>query len=216
MNPAMKFRAKKHGHEIELYGDIGTDITAKEFAAELKALGDAKNIVLRINSFGGDVFDGLAIYSRLVASGADITVFIDGLAGSIASVIAMAGKEIHIAEAAFIMIHDPWVRTAGNAAELIKSAARLETVGEQMAGIYQRRTGLKMGRIQEMMAAETELNASQAVEFGFATEIFEAERLAAKYDPARHCFKSRPAATLPPRMAAAKQAITKMQMQIVR
>ena len=107
MNPAMKFRAKKHGHEIELYGDIGTDITASEFAAELNALGDAKNIVLRINSYGGDVFDGLAIYSRLVASGANITVYIDGMAGSIASVIAMAGHEIHIAEAAFIMIHDP-------------------------------------------------------------------------------------------------------------
>ena len=98
MNPAMKFRAKKHGHEIELYGDIGIDISAKEFAAELKALGDAKNIVLRINSFGGDVFDGLAIYSRLASSGANITVYIDGMAGSIASVIAMAGKEIHIAE----------------------------------------------------------------------------------------------------------------------
>ncbi len=99
MNPAMKFRADKHGHEIILYGDIGFDITAKEFSDEMKALGDVKNITVRINSFGGDVFDGVAIYSRLIDSGADITVFIDGIAASAASVIAMAGREIHIAEA---------------------------------------------------------------------------------------------------------------------
>ena len=216
MNPAMKFRADKHGHEIILYGDIGFDITAKEFSDEMKALGDVKDITIRINSFGGDVFDGVAIYSRLIDSAANVTVFIDGIAASAASVIAMAGHEIHIAEAGFVMIHDAWARSMGNAADLRKTAARLEAVSEQIAGIYQRRTGMDMAKIRDMMAAETEFNAEQAVEFGFATEIFEAERLAAKYDPERHHFKNPPSATLSPRMADAQRMIVEMRMQIVR
>ncbi len=217
MNPAMKFRADKHDHDhqIVLYGDIGFEITAREFSDELKALGDVKEITVRINSFGGDVFEGVAIYSRLIDSGANITVFIDGIAASIASVIAMAGDEIHIAEGGFMMVHDAWAGAMGNAAHMIKMAARLEAVSEQMAGIYQRRTGLDMAKIRDMMADETEFNAAQAVEFGFATEIFEAERLAAKYVPDRHNFKTPPSVTLLPRRAEAQQMIAGMKMRLV-
>ena len=215
MKPSIKFRADKHGHEIILYGDVGYDITAKEFSDEMKALGDVKDITVRINSFGGDVFDGVAIYSRLIDSGAKITVFIDGIAASAASVIAMAGKEIHIAEAGFVMIHDAWALAMGNASDLRKTAARLEAVSEQIAGIYQRRTGMDMSKIREMMAAETEFNATEAVEFGFATEIFEAERLAAKYDPERHHFKRPPSATLLPRQAESQRLIAEMNMRLV-
>ena len=179
MNTNMKSRADKHGHEIILYGDIGFDITAKEFSDELKALGDVSEITVRINSFGGDVFDGVAIYSRLIDSGAKITVFIDGIAASAASVIAMAGKEIHIAEAGFVMIHDAWALSIGNAADLRKTAARLEAVSEQIAGIYQRRTGQKMAKRRELMADETEFNPEQAVCFGLATDVFEDEALSA-------------------------------------
>ena len=216
MNPAMKFRADKHGHEIILYGDIGFDITAKEFSDELKALGDVSEITVRINSFGGDVFDGVAIYSRLIDSGANIIVFIDGIAASAASVIAMAGNEIHIGEAAFIMIHDAWTLTMGNAADLRKTAAQLEAVSEQTAGIYQRRTGQELAKIRQMMADETEFNAEQAVEFGFATDIFEAERLAAHYDPERHHFKRPPSVTLKPRQAEAQRMVAEMRMQTIR
>ena len=215
MNPAMKFRADKHGHEIILYGDIGFDITAKEFSDELKALGDVSEITVRINSFGGDVFDGVAIYSRLIDSGAKIVVFIDGIAASAASVIAMAGNEIHIGEAAFIMIHDARTLTMGEAADLRKTADRLDAVNEQMAGIYQRRTGLEMAKIRQMMADETEFNAEQAVEFGFATDIFEAERLAAHYDPERHHFKRPPSVTLKPRQAEAQRMVAEMRMRLV-
>ncbi len=215
MKPSIKFSAQKHAAEIIIYGDIGWDITAKEFSDELKALGDVKDITVRINSFGGDVFDGVAIYSRLIDSGADITVFIDGIAASAASVIAMAGKKIHIAEAGFVMIHDAWTMAMGNAADLRKTAARLEAVSEQIAGIYQRRTGLELAKIREMMATETEFNAEQAVEFGFATEIFEAERLAAHYDPKRHNFKNPPSATLQPRQAEAQRAIAEMKMRLI-
>ncbi len=215
MKPNIKFSAKKHDAEIILYGDIGFDITAREFSDELKALGSPKDITVRINSFGGDVFDGVAIYSRLIDSGANIIVFIDGIAASAASVIAMAGNEIHIAEAGFVMIHDAWVVTMGNAAELRKKADKLEAVSEQIAGIYQRRTGHDLAEIRELMAAETEFNASQAVEFGFATEIFEAERLAAHYDPERHHFKTPPSATLLPRQAEAQRMIAEMKMRLV-
>ena len=215
MNPAMKFRADKHGHEIILYGDIGFDITAREFSDALKALGDVKDITIRINSFGGDVFDGVAIYSRLIDSGANIIVFIDGIAASAASVIAMAGNEIHIAEAGFVMIHDAWTISIGNATDLRKTAARLEAVSEQIAGIYQRRTGMDMAKIREMMAAETEFNSEQAIEFGFATEIFEAERLAAHYDPERHHFKTPPSVTLLPRRAESQRLIAEMKMRLI-
>ncbi len=216
MKPSIKFSAKKHDAEIILYGDIGFDITAKEFSDELKALDKPHNITVRINSFGGDVFDGVAIYSRLIDSGANITVFIDGIAASAASVIAMAGKEIHIAEAGFVMIHDAWTLSMGNAADLRKTADRLEAVSEQIAGVYQRRTGQDIAKVRQWMAAETEFNAEQAIEFGFATEIFEAERLAAHYDPERHNFKNPPIVTLQPRQAAAQIAISAMKMGLVR
>lgn len=216
MKPSIKFSAKKHDADIILYGDIGFDITAKEFSDQLKALGEVKEIAVRINSFGGDVFDGVAIYSRLIDSGANIIVYIDGIAASAASVIAMAGHEIHIAEAGFVMIHDAWVMTMGNAAELRKKADKLEAVSEQIAGIYQRRSGKDLAEIRALMEAETEFNATQAVEFGFATEIFEAERLAAKYDPDRHHFKNAPSVTFPARAAEAQRMIAEMRMQIVR
>jgi len=199
-----------------LYGDIGFDITAREFSDELKALGDTKEIVIRINSFGGDVFDGVAIYSRLIDSGANIIVFIDGIAASAASVIAMAGNEIHIAEAGFVMIHDAWAMSMGNAADLRKTAARLESVSEQIAAIYQRRTGQDMAEIRAFMAAETEFNAEQSIELGFATEIFEAERLAAHYDKDRHNFKRPPSVTLSERQAETQRMVAEMKMQIVR
>ncbi len=215
MKPSIKFSAKKHAAEIIIYGDIGWDVTAKEFSDELKALGDVKAITVRINSFGGDVFDGVAIYSRLIDSGADITVFIDGIAASAASVIAMAGKEIHIAEAGFVMIHDAWTMAVGNADDLKKTAARLEAVSEQIASVYQRRTGQDMDKIRQWMAAETEFNATEAMEFGFATEIFEAERLAARYDKERHHFKNPPSATLPPRRAEYQQKIAEMKMRLI-
>ena len=216
MKPNIKFSAKKHDADIILYGDIGFDITAREFSDQLKALGEVKEIAVRINSFGGDVFEAVAIYSRLVDSGAHIIVYIDGIAASGASVIAMAGHEIHIAEAAFLMIHDAWVMTVGNASKLRQKADKLEAISEQIAGIYQRRSGKDMAEIRALMAAETEFNAEQAVEFGFATEIFEAERLAAKYDPERHHFENAPSVTFPERAAKAQRMIAEMRMQIVR
>lgn len=208
----IQFRAKDGVGEIVLYGDIGYDVTAKDFAAELKSLGNVKSIDLRINSFGGDVFDGVAIYSRLMDSGADVTVHVDGIAASAASVIAMAGKKIRITEAGTMMIHDAWAMGVGNAKEMRKLADRLEAVSAQMAGVYERRTGQEMASIRGWMADEREFTGAEAVEFGFATETFAGERMAAKFDPERHHFRKTPVAAMPERMAAAKRVIDEMRM----
>src|SRR6478609_6695251 len=98
--------------EIYIYEDVGDSwfggVTAKQFAADLKELGPVQTLDVRINSGGGDVFDGLAIYRQLVDHPAKVVSHIDGFAASIASIIAMAGDEIRISEAGFVMIHDAW------------------------------------------------------------------------------------------------------------
>jgi len=203
MKPSIKFSARKHEAQIVIYGDIGFDITAKDFSDQLDALGEVKTITVRIASHGGDYFEGIAMHSRLTSSGAKITVYIDGAASSAASVVAMAGDEIFIAEAGEIMIHEARVRTQGTAADLARTSERLESANEQMAAIYQRRTGQDIARIREMMSAETVFTASQAVDSGFATATFGGERIAATYDPERHPRKYPPSETLLPRQAEA-------------
>ena len=146
MKPKIKFSAKKHEAQIVIYGDIGFDITAREFSDQLEALGEVKTITVRIASHGGDYFEGIAMYSRLTSSGAKITIYIDGAASSAASVVAMAGDEIFIAEAGEMMIHEARVRTQGTAADLARVSARLEAANEQMALIYQNRTGQDIAR----------------------------------------------------------------------
>lgn len=212
----IKFQAKGGKGEIIIYGDIGFEITAKDFHDELKGLGDVAEMDVRINSFGGDVFDGLAIYNRLSQHEAKKTVYVDGIAASAASVIAMAGDEIHMAEAAVIMIHDAWAMTMGNAKEIRAMAERLEATSAQMAQIYQRKTGADIMQIREWMAEETEFYGPDAVMNGFATHTFEAERMAAKFDPKRHHFKNKPSAARPERSAKAQSLIAEMRMHLAR
>ena len=105
--------------EIRIDGVIGGDwfgdgVTAKDFITKLNGI-KQKNIVLHINSPGGSVFDGFAIYSALSASGKNVKIVVDGLAASIASVIAMAGDEIEMPESSYLMVHNPWSLTVGNA-----------------------------------------------------------------------------------------------------
>jgi ATP-dependent protease ClpP protease subunit len=216
MKPSIKFSARKHEAQIVIYGDIGFDITAKDFSDQLDALGDVKTITVRIASHGGDYFEGIVMHSRLTSSGAKITVYIDGAASSAASVVAMAGDEIFIAESGEMMIHEARVRARGNAADLARVAARLEAANEQMALIYQRRTGQDIAKVRSMMDAETVFTASQAVELGFATATFGGERIAAKYDPERHPRRYPPSGTLPPRRAEAQRMIAEMEMYLAK
>lgn len=159
--------------EIILYASIGDSwfgdsITAKKFSDELKALESTVNeITVRINSPGGDVFDGITIYNRLKQHKAKIIVRIDGLAASIASIIALAGDEVIIGEGALFMIHLPWTFAMGNRKDLESTVDRLTDVEEQLVSIYQKKTGLERSEIKAMLEAETWLDADQAIEKGF-------------------------------------------------
>lgn len=139
--------------------------------------GDPKAAVeVRINSPGGDVAAGLAIFNALRPRKPD--VFIDGIAASIASLIAMAGARIVAAENALIMVHDPWTGTSGNASELRRTADLLDKHRDAMLGAYAR-TGLPRAELHSLLANETWMSAEEALSLGFVDEIAEALRYAA-------------------------------------
>lgn len=150
--------------EILLYGIIGDadyGLDANTIAPMIRAA--TGNLDVRINSAGGLVFDGLTIFEALSSySGGRVTVFVDGLAASIASVIAMAGNPIIMAETAMMMIHDPETASGGNAGILRNDAAKLDKVAAQLAGIYSKRSGLHHSRIAAMMTSETWFTAEEA------------------------------------------------------
>jgi ATP-dependent Clp protease protease subunit len=162
--------------DIIIYAGIGEDfwgdgsmISARAFSEELKKIPDTVNTLnVRINSPGGSCFDGIAIYNRLKQHKAKKKkVYIDGLAASIASIIALAGDEIIIGEGALYMIHLPWTISMGNRMELDNTVARLMDVEEQMIGIYAKKTKLERSEIRSLLEAETWMSAEEAIEKGF-------------------------------------------------
>lgn len=196
-------RAAKGEGEILIYDGIGADfwgdgVTAKGFAKDLAALGSISKLTVRINSGGGDVFDGIAIYEAIARHSAQKTVVIDGLAASIASVIAMAGDEIKIAPAGFVMIHNARSLTFGDAHAKRKAADLLDSVSGQMAGIYVSRTRNAAKTVREWMDAETWFTADDAISAGFADrKTDEAVKVAACVDLSRF-------GNLPPALRAAR------------
>lgn len=171
--------------EIDIYGAItpiieeNTDMSASRMRGLLKK--NTGPIDLHINSGGGDVFEGLAIYNLLKASPNYITVYIDGLAASIASVVAMAGDRIYIPANAMLMIQSPWTSAQGNAKELRKLAADLDRLAESMKNIYMDRAGGRMSRqtITKLMDQEAWLTSSEALEYGLADEVLNPVKVAA-------------------------------------
>jgi ATP-dependent Clp protease protease subunit len=175
--------------EIVLYGAIGESwfedsISAKDFHKELKALSsDVKEIHLRINSPGGDVFDGMTIYNRLKQHKAKVIVYIDGMAASIASIIAMAGDEIYLGEGSQIMIHKPWTGMYGNATDFMEVIDRLDDIEEQMVSIYSKKANIDRSEIKTLLANETWMLSDEAISYGFADEVVEQEyNVAAKWN----------------------------------
>lgn len=202
MSLRFKIDAKAETAELFIYDDIGASlfsegVTAKAVADALKEMKSVKNLTVRINSYGGDVFEGLAIKSQLASSGKYITMKIDGIAASIASVIAMAGNEIHLADGGFIMIHDAWTGAVGNSEELRKQADTLDKVSGELAGIYAKRTKSTEDEMRKLMKDETWLTASVALEKGFITAVAEPMKMAASIDPARFKYKNIPETLLP-------------------
>lgn len=156
--------------EILVYDEIGFwGITATDFAAALKAAGNGP-VNVRVNSPGGDVFDGLAIYNMILAHG-DVTTYVDGLAASAASYIALGGKTVNMAEASQMMIHNAWGLTVGNQADHIQQAGVLAKIDSQLVNIYAGKTGKPNEDIAAMMAAETWMTAKEAKADGFCDNV---------------------------------------------
>lgn len=162
--------------ELYLYGSIGKDffdngISADQVVKDLIALGKKKSITVRIDSPGGSVFEGTNIYNALIRNPAKINVEIDALAASIASIIAMAGNRIRIADNAMMMIHEPSGIVLGTAKEMRDMANVLEKSRGNLIGIYAKRTGLENDKVAGMMQAETWMTSSEALQAGFVNEI---------------------------------------------
>lgn len=177
--------------ELVLYGPISStswwddEVTPKQFADDLKALGDIDELRVYINSGGGDVFAGQAIYSMLRRHSARKIVYVDGLAASIASVIAMAGDKVTMPRNAMMMIHNPWSWGYGNAEEFRKMADDLDKIRESLIATYEDKTGQAREKIIELMDAETWMTAEEAVELGFADEVEATNEVAASVQEGR-------------------------------
>lgn len=158
-----------------------TDTSAAGFRNALKSLGDVKSINLHINSPGGSVFEGIAIYNMLKQNSARINVYIDGLAASIASVIAMSGDAIFMPSNSMMMVHNPWVMAIGNASELRKKADDLDQITKSSVQTYLAKAGDKLDEktLTQLMDDETWLTAQEAVDYGLADEVMEPNKAVA-------------------------------------
>ena len=163
--------------EIDVFGVIGDwGLRAEDFKRVLDTVNEPL-IRVKINSPGGDVFDGVAIHNLLKQHASEIEVHVIGLAASAASVIAMAGDRVVMGDGSFLMIHNAWTTAMGDTRLMAQIADVLGKIDIQLAGIYSKRTGIDGDDVSEMMNAETWLSADDAIEYGFADET-EAESAA--------------------------------------
>lgn len=163
--------------EILIYDDIGESfwaegVTAAGVIEQLEAI-DAQTINVRINSYGGQVFEGLGIFNALERHPARVVTHVDGIAASIASIIALAGDEVRMAKNALLMIHNPHGGVLGEAKDMRKMADTLDKVAASLVGVYARRTGKKVAEIQAWMDEETYFDADEALEYGFIDQVSE-------------------------------------------
>ena len=168
--------------DVYLFSDIGTfGVSAQSFVEEIKEY-ENKELAIHINSLGGEVFEGMAIYSIIQRRKAKTTVYIEGIAASIASVIALAADEVIMSENSLLMIHNAWGGSSGDAKEMRKQADVLDKISNEIAEIYVKKTHLPYNEIERMMSEETWLTAEEAVALGFVDSISEPIKVAAKYD----------------------------------
>ena len=178
----IKAEASSKSADVYIFDEIGTfGLTAQSFIEEIKSYKDTP-MSLHINCVGGDVFEGMAIYNVLKKRTAKTTVYIEGIAASMGSVIALAGDEVIMAENSLFMIHNAWGGAMGEATEIRKTAALLDKISGEIADIYTKKTNLPYNRVKEMMDEETWLSADEAYNLGFIDSISDAIKVAAKYD----------------------------------
>jgi ATP-dependent Clp protease protease subunit len=170
---------------ITIYDVIGEDswtgggFTAKRMNAALRSIG-AKDVTVKMNSPGGSVFEGFSIYNELRQHKAKVTVEVMGIAASAAAYIAMAGDEIKMGLGSFIMVHNAWGGVIGNRNDLAEAIETLGKIDAAQMDIFEARTGLPRDQIEKYMDAETFFTAKDAVEKGFADEVFDAPKVDAQ------------------------------------
>ncbi len=181
---------------INIYGDITSwaweefgEMSAVNLSKQLEALGDVDQIDIFINSYGGEVAEGLAIYNALRRHKAKIRTVCDGFACSIASVIFMAGDERIMNEASLLMVHNAWTWATGNAEELRKQAEDLEKITQASVEAYKAHSNLSEKEIKALMDAETWILPQEALEYGFATSINKTEKTAASQNSFKKLFE---------------------------
>ena len=179
---SIEAKAGKKEADVFIYDTVGIwGVAANDFVRDLNEI-DAKTINLRINSPGGNVFDGVAIFNALKKHDAKVITHIEALAASIASIIALAGDEVQIADNAFYMIHNPYTWAVGDAASMRKTAGMLDKVTDSLIKTYTNKTGKAAAEIRELMDDETWFTADEAKEAGFADLITDEEEVEAAFD----------------------------------
>ena len=173
---------------IEIYDEIGgCGVSAKDFKNALADVGDVQGIELAIHSPGGSVLDGWAMYNLLKGSSAHVVAKIEGLAASMATVVAMAADEVHMPENAFFMIHNPSGLAIGDAEDMRDYADLLDKMQGGIRAAYASKTGLSDDKLDELMAAETWMTGSEAQAMGFVDVVTDALEMAAMNDVLNEC-----------------------------
>ena len=173
------FKNEVDSATLKIYDYIGDDgwgggVTAQNIQDELNGA-DTKPLNVYINSYGGEVFEGFAIYNTLKRYKGMKTVYIDGIAASIASVIAMAGDKVIMNKASMMMIHNAIGGCYGNADDMKKVVQALEQINEVIRDVYLAKTNMNEGNLKELMDNETFMTANECVEYGFADEILDGD-----------------------------------------
>ncbi|ARJ23805.1 Clp protease ClpP [Bacillus mycoides] len=184
----MKMAVSNNAADIFIYGEVTKyaweefgEISSTIFKQELDELGDVDTINLHINSPGGSVFEGITISNMLKMHQAKVNVYIDALAASIASVIAMCGDKIYMHKNSMMMIHHAWTYASGNAQQLRKAADDVEKISKSSCLSYLNRAGAKLTeeKLEELLDAETWLSADEAFSYGLCDEVIEANQTVA-------------------------------------
>lgn len=167
---------------LYIYGDITSikwfenDVCVYDLAKEIGEL-NGKKLNVRINSYGGEVAEGLAIYNLLRSYGGEVATICDGFACSAASVVFMAGKQRIMPKSSLLLIHNAWTRASGDANDLRKAADDLEKITQPSVDIYTSVSNLSEEEIRKMMDEETWISADEALSYGFATEVTDEEAM---------------------------------------
>ncbi|MFK3718636.1 head maturation protease, ClpP-related [Pseudomonas fulva] len=177
-NPAIQAAVENTSETITIYGVIGEDwygegVTLKRIDAALRAIGD-REVTVYINSPGGDMFEGIAIYNRLLEHSQKVTTKVLGMAASAASIIYLAGAERQVASSAFLMIHNCWTFLSGNRHYLRDVSDDMEEFDAAMADLYAETSGQPVEDMAELMDDETFIRGKRAVELGLATGLLAA------------------------------------------